>query len=51
VDVGRDLSRDDGHAGVDEGLAGDAAPGSSHDRVEDPVGDLVADLVGVALGY
>ena len=52
VDVGRDLARDDRHAGVDQRLAGDAALGvAGHHRVEDGVGDLVADLVRVALGY
>jgi hypothetical protein len=51
VDVGGDLSRNDRHAGVDEGLAGDAAARVlAHDRVEDRVGDLVRNLVRMALG-
>jgi hypothetical protein len=51
VDVGRDLARDHRHAGIDQGLAGDPALRiAGHHRVEHGVGDLVADLVGVALG-
>src|SRR5680860_267501 len=51
VDVGRDLAGDDGHPGVDHGLAGDATLRvAGHDRVEDGVGNLVADLVWVTLG-
>jgi hypothetical protein len=51
VDLARDLAGDHRHAGVDQRLAGDPALGvPRHDGVEDRVGDLVADLVGVALG-
>ncbi len=51
VDLGRDLAGDDRHAGVDQRLAGDPALRVlGHDRVEDAVGDLVADLVRMALG-
>ena len=50
VGVGRDLPRDDDQPGVDERLAGDAAVRVvGQDGVEHAVGDLVGDLVGVAL--
>ena len=53
VDVGLrgDLTGHDHEAGVDQALAGDAPGGVvPHHRVEDAVGDLVADLVRVPLG-
>ena len=52
VGLGGDLTGHDHEAGVDQALAGDATSGVvRHHRVEDPVGDLVADLVGVPLGH
>src|SRR5262249_6238275 len=51
VDLGRDLARDDHEAGGDERLAGDAPVRIAGEHgVEDRVGDLVGDLVRVALG-
>jgi hypothetical protein len=51
VALGRDLAGDDDQPGVDQALAGDPpARVVAHHRVEDAVGDLVADLVRVALG-
>ena len=47
--VAGDLARHDHEARLDERLAGDAAVGIlGEKRVEDGVGDLVADLVGMA---
>ena len=52
VGLGRDLAGDDDEAGVDQRLAGDAAVRVvGEHRVEDAVGDLVGDLVRVALGH
>jgi hypothetical protein len=53
VDVGlcRDLARDDDEPRVHERLARHAPVGIvAHDRVQDPVGDLVGHLVRVTLG-
>jgi hypothetical protein len=51
VGLGRDLARDDDQAGVDEGLAGDAALRVvAQHGVEDAVADLVGHLVGMPLG-
>ncbi len=50
VGLGRDLAGDDDQAGVDERLARDAAVRFvGEDGVEHAVGDLVGDLVGMAL--
>jgi hypothetical protein len=54
VRLGADLAGDHHQVGVDERLAGD--PGLlaltvGHHGVEDAVGDLVANLVGMTLGY
>ncbi len=49
--AGGDLAGNDDHAGLDEGLAGDAAAGVlAQDRIQHHVGDLVRDLVRVPLG-
>ena len=51
VALGRDLAGDDDHAGGGHDLAGDpGVPVLAQDGVEDVVGDLVADLVGVSGG-
>src|SRR5579872_56863 len=53
VDLGgrRDLARNDHHSGLGERLASDPGPRVlRQDGVEDRVGDLIAELVGVALG-
>jgi hypothetical protein len=51
VGLGRDLAGDQDEAGVDQALAGDPPFGVvAHDGIEDAVGDLVADLVRMALG-
>ena len=52
VSGGGDLAGDYDQASGDQGLAGDAAHGIVfHDGVEDGVGNLVGDFVGMALGY
>ena len=52
VAAGGDFAGDDGEAGRDERLAGDAADGIlREDGVEDGIGNLVGDLVGVPLGH
>jgi hypothetical protein len=52
VGLGGDLAGQQGHAGGDQGLAGHASSGIlGHDRVDHGVGDLIGDLVGVALGH
>ena len=53
VDVGarRDFAGDDSEAGRDERLAGDAADGIlGEDGVENRIGNLIGDLVGVSFG-
>jgi hypothetical protein len=48
--VAGDFTRHDHHARLDQRFAGDAAVGIlGEQRVDDGVGDLVADLVGVTL--
>src|SRR5262249_29869398 len=52
VGLGRDLARDEGQPGGHHRLAGHPAVRVLGDqRVQDRVGDLVRDLVGVALGH
>ena len=51
VAVGGDLAHDVDQAGGGAGLAGHAAVGILlEDRVQNRVGDLVADLIGMSLG-
>ena len=52
VAAGGDLAGDDRQAGRDERLAGDAADGIlREDGVENRIGDLVGDLVGMPFGH
>ena len=51
IAVGGDLTHDMDHAGRGAGLAGHAGLGVvGQDLVEDGIGDLIADLVGMSLG-
>ena len=51
ITVGGDLAHDVDHAGRGTGLAGHAGLGVvGQDLVEDGIGDLIADLVGMSLG-
>ena len=52
IAVGGDLAHDVDHAGRGAGLAGHAGLGVvGQDLVEDGIGDLIADLVGMSLGH